>query len=159
MNWDDFLQFEEDRENKRRQERMAREQAEEAKKQTGKVKVVVDKKAEQRALKERIMNEAAERYAQSNKKKYEEHQFKPPTGPVPWLVFDRVTGELYGEATAWRAYEAWAEINPTKIVEEKPGKEFLVAIGYNACRCVLRSDWEAAEQAFRNKRSNGHVGS
>jgi len=142
MNWEDFLQFEEDRENKRRQERMAREQAEEAKKKTtGKIKVV-DKRAEQRALRERIMNEARDRYVAGNKKKYDLAQ--PPNGPVPWLVFERATGVLLGEATAWRAHRAWESLNLPQP--------------FPACRCVQRSDWEAAEAAFRKKRSNGHVG-
>ncbi len=141
MTFEEFLRLEEERELKRREERLARERVEEAKWQTGKIKVV-DKKAEQRALRERIMNEARDRYVAGNKKKYDLAQ--PPNGSVPWLVFERATGVLLGEALAWRAHKAWESLNLPQP--------------FPACRCVQRSDWEAAEAAFRNKRSNGHVG-
>jgi len=152
MTFEEFMQHEEEREKQRRIKRLA----EELKPATTPPKPKLsaeEKKAAQRAQLERIMNEAHRRYLESNKRVYELAQ--PPNGPVPWLVFDRATGELYGEATTLRAHQAWAEVNPMKVVAEKPGKEFLVAVGFNACRCVLRSEWEAAEAAFRKKKANG----
>lgn len=152
MTWEEFLRFEEERELKNRQERIVREQAE----AKPKITKVVDKKAEQRALKDRIMGDAQKRWEEGNKKQYE--LAKPPMAPVAWLVFDRATGELYGEATKMRAHQAWAEVNPTKLVHEAGVKEpYLVAIGFNACRCILRSEWVEAEATLRKKRSNGHV--
>lgn len=152
MTFEEFLRLEEERELKRREERLAKELTPPA---PAKPPV---KKVDLHALKDRIMADAQKRWEESCKKKYDLSQ--PLNAPEPWLVFDRSTGELYGEAKALRAYQAWSGVNPTKIVEEKPGKEYLVAIGFNACRCVLRSEWEAAEAVFRKKRTNGvsHAG-
>lgn len=153
MTWDDFLQHEEEKEKQRRIKRLA-EELEPVKPKAKPVKSPAEKKAEQRALKERIMGDAQKRWEEGCKKKHDLSQ--PASGPVAWLVFDRATGELYGEATAWRAYQAWAEVNPTKLVHEPGRREpHLVAVGFNACRCVLRSEWEAAEAALRKKRLNG----
>lgn len=155
MTWDDFLQHEEEKEKQRRIKRLA----EELKPVTAKPspKSTTDKKAEQRALKDRIMGDAQKRWEEGSKRRYDLAQ--PLNVAEPWLVFDRATGELYGEAVAVRAYQAWAEVNPTRLVAdpEKPELKFSVAVGFNACRCVLRSEWQAAEVEFREKKKKNGV--
>jgi len=155
MTFEEFMQLEEEREKQRRIKRLAEELKPVTSTASKPKPSAAEKKAAQRALKHRIMSDAQKRWEECCKKKYD-HLSQPPNGAVAWLVFDRATGELYGEETAWRAYEAWSKVNPMKIVAEKPGKEFLVAIGFNACRCVLRSEWEAAEEKFRQRKSNGN---
>lgn len=147
MTWEDFLQHEEEKEKQRRIKRLAAE----LKPTTAPAKPTkskADKKAEQRALRERIMNDAQRSYEERAQKKYELAQ--PPMAPVAWLVFDRVTGEFFGEATKMRAYQAWAEVNPKKLIGDS-----LIVVAYNACRCVLKSEWEKAEAEFRKKKMNG----
>jgi hypothetical protein len=155
MTFEEFMREEEEREKQRREERIALEQRLDAKAEA-KAKIVdvealkKQKKADQLALKKRIEDEAVARYAEGCKKHYELSD--PPTGPVQWLVFDRATGELLGEAKTWRAHQAWVQLNPRRV--EKDGTSTM--IGFNAVRCVLRSDWEEAENKFRErKRSNG----
>lgn len=144
MTFEEFVREEEEREKQRRDAKLASE----AKRLTEDTKRVKrdqlrksydERKAAQRAQLDRIMNEATDRYRENKKRVYDLSQ--PLNEPEPWLVFDRQTGDLLGEATTLRAYQAWAEVSPAK--------------DYNACRCVLRSEWERAEAAFRNKKRNG----
>ncbi len=161
MTFEEFVREEEQREKQRREAKLSAEQkrlaedTQRVKRELAK-KSYDERKAAQRAQLERIMTEATDRYRESKKKTYE-NLGQPPMVPVDWLVFDRVTGELYGEATKSRAYQAWSEVNPTKLVPDKnkPGESVSEAVGFNACRCVLRSEWEAVEAKFRNKKTNG----
>jgi hypothetical protein len=163
VTFEEFLQQEEANEKLRAEQRREKEMRREAEEKQRKAeservsnskKSYDEKKAAQKALKDRIMSDAQRRWEESLKKKYDLNQ--PPSQPEPWLVFDRVTGELYGEATKLRAYQAWAEVNPMKLVHEPGAKEpYLIAVGYNACRCVLKSEWEKAEAEFRKKKMNG----
>lgn len=141
--FDEFVRQEEEREQERREkkregERRRELEARERQRVVDLVELKKQRKAAQRAQLERIMNDAQARYAEGNKKKYDLSQ--PPNGAVPWLVFDRSTGELLGEATAWRAYEAWDSLNLPQ--------------SFPACRCVQREDWEAAERRFLSKKSS-----
>lgn len=155
--FDQFLQHEGERERRRQQQKRMREaQAElERERRALDAKSAADKKQAQHALKNRIMSDAQARWEEGNKKKYDLAQ--PLSAPEPWLVFDRVTREFYGEAVAMRAFQAWSEVNPTKLVQDpaKPERLFSIAVGFNACKCVLRSEWEKSEEVLRAKRSNG----
>lgn len=167
--FEDFVREEELNEQRRQTERREREakkeleakqKAESDRKRLESRQSYDERKAAQRAQLERIMDEATKRHAEDKKKVYGKDQFVPPTGPVAWLVFDRATGELYGEATKLRAHQAWDEVNPTRLVLDpaRPDRETLVAVGFNACRCVQRSEWEAAEARIRARKSNGSNG-
>lgn len=157
MTFEEFVREEELNERRRQQEKREREAKAEAQKKAivtqgvevaDKKRLADERKAAQRAQLERIMDEATKRYAEGKKKDYD--LGKPLAFPEAWLVFDRATGELYGEATAMRAHQAWLEVKPTRMVEGVPE-----AIGFNACRCVLRSEWEKAEEKFRKSKMNG----
>ncbi len=143
--FDEFLRLEEEREQERREKKREgehRREVDEAlkKKAIDLKELEKQKRAERRELLEKIMREAHARHIEGNKKKYDLSQ--PPNGAVPWLVFDRSTGELLGEATAWRAYEAWDSLNLPQ--------------SFPACRCIQREDWEEAERRFLSKKnSNG----
>jgi hypothetical protein len=138
MTFEEFMQLEEEREKQRRIKRLA----EELKPVTATAPKPsdADKKSEQQRLRQRIMDDAQKSYADGNKKKYELSQ--PPMGEVEWLVFDRATGELLGEAKAWRAYKAWESLNSPK--------------SFPACLVVQRAEWVEHEKRFREgKRLNG----
>jgi len=159
MTFEEFVREEEEREKKRREAKLGAEQKRLAE-DTQRIKAVqvaeqlAKQRAEQLALRKRIMDDAQRTFIERNKKVYDLAQ--PPNNPESWLVFDRATGELYGESTKLRAYQAWSEVNPTKLVHEPGAKEpHLVVVGFNACRCVLRSEWEAAEAQLRKRRMNG----
>ena len=137
MTFEEFMQQEEEREKQRRIKRLA-EQLKPATSSKPKISAE-DKKAEQIALRKRIMDDAQRTFIERSKKVYDLPQ--PPMAPVLWLVFDRATGELLGEATTLRAYQAWSAVSPPQ--------------SFNACRCVQREDWDAAEKEFRAKKSNG----
>lgn len=144
MTFEEFVSEEELKEKQRQTERRERETRLEAEQRrraavAQKSTETQKRRAAQRAELGRIMDEATKRYAEDKNKVYDLPQ--PPMAPVPWLVFDRVTGELLGEATTLRAYQAWAEVSPAQ--------------SFNACRCVQREDWEAAEEKFRKKKMNG----
>jgi hypothetical protein len=145
VTFEEFMREEEEREKKRREAKLASEQkrlAEDTQrvKNEAIVKQIAQRNAQQLALRKRIMDEAHRTWVERGKKVYDLPQ--PPMVPVPWLVFDRATGDLLGEATTLRAYQAWAEVSPPQ--------------SFPACRCVLRSEWEAAEAEFRKKKMNGH---
>jgi hypothetical protein len=143
--FDEFVRLEEDREQERREkkregERRCELEAQQRQRVVDLKELEKQKKAAQREQLKRIMDEAQRSFAERAKKQYD--LTNPPMGEVEWLVFDRATGELLGEAKAWRAYGAWASVNPTQ--------------SFPACRCVQREDWEAAEQKFRNRKKNGN---
>lgn len=166
-NFEEFVQQEEELEKLRREQRREKEvrrEAEEARRKAdveanqNAKKDKAERKERERAQKNRIMDEAAKRYAEASKKSYDQVG-EPPAGEVDWLVFDRSTGELYGEARAWRAYEAWTMVNPRRATKMKTatGREIEIDeyVGFNQCRYVLREEWLAAEESLRKKRSNG----
>jgi hypothetical protein len=145
MTFEEFLRHEEELEKERRAKKLEAEQRREVDDKTKRQAIDLNelakqKKAAQREQLKRIMDEAQRSFAERAKKQYD--LTNPPMGEVEWLVFDRVTGELLGEARSWRAYGAWESLNLPQ--------------SFPACRCVQRADWEVAEEKFRNRKKNGN---